>query len=577
MQNIFIAVGGSGAKVAEAFVRLLAAGFPTRFEPGGVPTSAGDDLQIWRLDPDRNSGAAQALQKAVDEYAALLDHLRQGEAPNRWGMEIDRDAKGNALVRHLDPLALQSGNNLKTLRDILHSHGQARNGKLALDGQPFLSLFYEPKDLDVEVDRGFYQKPFIGAPIMAIFADSLKKTNSSGGHQCQFSYLEQQSVRFFLCGSLHGGTGACGVPVMGHFLGEYKKAKSGLDWHLGGCLLAPYSLPPEPPFEQLQEAQKLAAAQDEDGLRSLVSDYVRRYGHAAPFNGLATYQEKHQLAKQILLGFYAQRSDMTERARHSLIYYNNHIAPYFNALYLVGKPAPDALTEWSNGGSSQQNPLNSAEIVAALAALDFFAGTHDRERPTQSYIIGNSTRTLGDQMNLSDLPRYALAQGHGLTNVDPEKILLATALMCHLVRHQVPWNTSKAKEFPPDFNKLKQYYAAYPDNEGGDRMHYPPALEIITRSIQELLAPQRTQGWDGRDYVQLSLLLSDQPMEVATVTEKLQTGLLSREAKDNIVVGQSALRVSKKEFPAWTPPGKEFARGDYLRCVWWNLLSKMPA
>jgi hypothetical protein len=38
-------------------------------------------------------------------------------------------------------------------------------------------------------------------------------------------------------------------------------------------------------------------------------------------------------------------------------------------------------------------------------------------------------------------------------------------------------------------------------------------------------------------------------------------------------VGQSAVKVSKKEFPEWCPSGKEFTRGDYLRCIWSHLLA----
>ena len=70
MRNVFIAVGGSGTKVAEALVRLLAIGFPTRKE-NGILTSSGDSLQIWRLDPDRNSGAAVSLGNYLKDYEKL--------------------------------------------------------------------------------------------------------------------------------------------------------------------------------------------------------------------------------------------------------------------------------------------------------------------------------------------------------------------------------------------------------------------------------------------------------------------------------------------------------------------------
>lgn len=62
---------------------------------------------------------------------------------------------------------------------------------------------------------------------MAVFAKTLADPNSLGGRQCELAYLEDQPVRFFLCGSLHGGTGACGVPVMAKFLGDYKSRSLG--------------------------------------------------------------------------------------------------------------------------------------------------------------------------------------------------------------------------------------------------------------------------------------------------------------------------------------------------------------
>ena len=72
MNHIFIAVGGSGTKVAEAVVNLLALGFPTRMSENGL-TSEGDVLEIWRLDPDGSSGAADALQRAIDNYNKMID------------------------------------------------------------------------------------------------------------------------------------------------------------------------------------------------------------------------------------------------------------------------------------------------------------------------------------------------------------------------------------------------------------------------------------------------------------------------------------------------------------------------
>jgi hypothetical protein len=329
MKYVFIAVGGSGTKVAESLVNLLAIGFPIRVSQTSTSearekttdefTSYGDTLEIWRLDPDGSSGAADALQNCVDAYQKLQGHLGSG-----WALEID------PVIRHLDPLRLPQAaatdNQVKTLEGILCSN----YGKASSD--PFMRLFYEPKDLEVKIDRGFYQKPFIGAAIMAVFAESLKDENSEGGSKCRLNHHESVDVRFLLCGSLHGGTGACGVPIMGKYLKDRKKEKDLNKWRIGACLLAPYNLPPQPPFGQLQDDEQLTNA--------LVMDRLRAYANEKAFAGLAIEEQK-ELTKQILLGFYANPEDMIARTRQGLLYYQDHASDCFDELYILGKPEPD--------------------------------------------------------------------------------------------------------------------------------------------------------------------------------------------------------------------------------------------
>jgi hypothetical protein len=290
-KNIFVAIGGSGAKVAEALIRLLAIGFPTR-EDGGLLTSAGDSLQIWRVDPDLSSGAAASLEGCIKDYQDLQKHLSEGEAPNgvaasRWAMDVD------TKVRHLNPLDLprtaDTDNQIKTLRGILDSSNNMEKSSL-----PFLDAFYEPKDLDVKIDRGFYQKPFIGAAVMAVFAHSLNEDYTHGGKASGLSALYKNEANFFLCGSLHGGTGACGVPILGRFLGERKKTNP---WRVGAGLLAPYCVPPDPPFKALEEGAVVT--------EKMIDSYMEAYSTVPALAELSQKEEKRELIRQILLGFFA--------------------------------------------------------------------------------------------------------------------------------------------------------------------------------------------------------------------------------------------------------------------------------
>ena len=556
MRNVFIAVGGSGTKVAEAVVRLLAIGFPTRSE-SGVLTSAGDSLQIWRLDPDRNSGAAISLGNYLKDYEELQsllngNHKTAGIASSRWAMDID------TRVRHLDPLQLprvtDSDNSLKTLEGILDS----RYGRVK-KSQPFLAPFYEKKDLAVEIDRGFYQKPFIGAAVMAVFAESLRDENSPGGKACSLTAFQNVATNFFLCGSLHGGTGASGVPIMGKYLGSLKRNNQSWDWRVGACLLTPYCVPPQPPFGALREGSPTAQQ---------IDDLVKEHGDKPAFSGL-TIEDKRKLVEQILLGFYAEPEAMEARARQGLAYYRDHSADYFDELYLAGKPEPDKLKVWSNGGKSQSNPLNSAEVVAALAALNFFsrAGTGSPE----SYVIPGSTEELNsEKMTLRDLPCYTVAEDE----IDPEKVFLATAVMHHLVTKQVPWDLP-AKGFPKEIERLRKVYQDNESRKVDDRNRFQAASALLAKFLMTTIDPdpQHTIGWSAEDAARVRPYLSNDAGSVKEITARTAKKFMGKEAKGELELGDSALRVSTFEFGAWCPETADFTRGEYLRLVWSNLLA----
>ena len=558
MRNVFIAVGGSGTKVAEAIVRLLAIGFPTH-KQNGLWSSAGDSLQIWRLDPDRNSGAAVSLGNALKDYAELQGLLNgenksPGVASSHWAMDID------TRVRHLDPLQLprvaESDNSLKTLAGILDSRYGGIKKSL-----PFLAPFYEKKDLSVEIDRGFYQKPFIGAAVMAVFAESLRDENSPGGKACSLTGFQNVATNFFLCGSLHGGTGASGVPIMGKYLGTLKRNNQGWDWRVGACLLTPYCVPPQPPFGVLRDGQPTPQQ---------IEDLVKEHGDKPAFNGL-TIEDKRKLVEQILLGFYAEPEAMEARARQGLAYYRDHSADYFDELYLAGKPEPDKLKVWSNGGESQSNPLNSAEVVAALAALNFFsrAGTGNPE----SYVIPTSTSDLNsEKMSLRDLPCYMA----GMDEIDPERVFLATSVMHHLVTKQIPWDIP-AKNFPKEIERLRQVYQDNENRKVEDCRKLQSAAALLAKFVMTTIDPNplHTIGWSGDDASRIRPFLASDASSVKEITAKTAKKLLGKEAKGELELGESSIRISTFEFGAWCPDTADFTIGEYLRLVWSNLLNRI--
>jgi hypothetical protein len=562
MKNVFIAIGGSGTKAAEALVRLLAVGFPTQ-KRNGIYTSAGDSLQIWRIDPDRSAGATISLQNCIREYEDLQRQMSDnaasgGAADSRWAMELD------TRVRNLDPLQLprasETDNEVKSLAGVLDSQygGKKRS-------TPLLTPFYAQKDLEVEIDRGFYQKPFIGAAVMAIFAASLRDETSPGGKEAGLTAFHNNQTNFFVCGSLHGGTGACGVPIMGRFLGSRKKANPGWGWRVGACLLAPYCVPPQPPFQALEEG--------EEPNDRLIEELLDSHKDDPAFADL-TSEKKRELVKQILNGFYADPDDMEARARQGLSYYKDYSAEYFDELYLVGKPEPDKLKVWSNGGGSQRNPLNSAETVAALAALNFFAGAGGGSQQ-QSYMIGASTQDLDSQkMSLRHLPKYRLGPSDGGDEIDPEKVFLATSVLHHLILNQIRWDVP-AKSWT-GIEGLRQVYMNNEQKKESDRQHYAKAMELLAGAMMAVLDPGRTLGWDGADAAQIHDYLSNTPAKVKEVSERMAKRFARNEPKGTLDLGRATLKMTTIEFGGWFPPaGAQFSRGAYLRHIWSQLFSRI--
>src|SRR6185437_8018925 len=153
MKQVFIAIGGSGTKVAEALVGLLALGCPTR-KGGNKLTSVGDELEIWRVDADQSSGANSSLAQQIAAYQQLREAFEEG-----WSVKI------NAEVKKLNPLNLPQADALDnvtpSIRGVLNSYAKDET-------QLFIDLFYTEEEQNENISRGFYQKPFIGASIMAI-------------------------------------------------------------------------------------------------------------------------------------------------------------------------------------------------------------------------------------------------------------------------------------------------------------------------------------------------------------------------------------------------------------------------
>jgi hypothetical protein len=213
--------------------------------------------------------------------------------------------------------------------------------------------------------------------------------------------------------------------------------------------------------------------------------------------------------------------------------------------------------------------LNSAEVVAALAALNFFsrAGTGSPE----SYVIPSSTESLdSEKMTLRDLPCYTVGQDE----IDPEKVFLATAVMHHLVTKQIPWHLP-ARGFPKEIERLRKIYQDNESRKVDDHNRFQSASALLGKFLMTTIDPNphHTVGWSTEDATRIEPYLSNEPASVKEITAKTAKKFMGKEAKGELDLGDSALRVSTFEFGAWCPESADFTRGEYLRLVWSNLLA----
>jgi hypothetical protein len=87
--------------------------------------------------------------------------------------------------------------------------------------------------------------------------------------------------------------------------------------------------------------------------------------------------------------------------------------------------------------------------------------------------------------------------------------------------------------------------------------------------------PRHTIGWSGKDATHLWPYLADDANSIKSITAKIAKKLIGKEAKGELELGDSSIRVSTFEFGAWCPDTADFTIGEYLRLVWSNLFNRM--
>jgi hypothetical protein len=232
-----IAIGGTGAKCAEAIVHLVAAGL---FTPDPLKDSR---VKIFFVDPDQSNGNVTHAQKTIKAYQDCYDVFKNSTSKD-WQMPW--------MKMPLESRGIWSpfGGGNKTLIDFFN-HANYKETSLG----SLLEVLYTGGERTNNLDVGFRGRPAIGSAVL-----SQVNFNENPDPFWQELITEVSgdfntgTPKIFLCGSIFGGTGAAGFPTLGKLLhNQLERSKGRSQAVLGGLLMLPYFEFSVPPSQDSQE------------------------------------------------------------------------------------------------------------------------------------------------------------------------------------------------------------------------------------------------------------------------------------------------------------------------------------
>lgn len=316
-----LALGGTGAKCLDGFLQLAAAGLGP------------DQATVDMIDQDNANGNVARSVATLNSYQALNTAFRARGGDHTlspdgrlFGTRLDTQRHG--------PLWCPIPNASETTLAKLFGKG----GLMSDQVEPLFDTLFTQAEQTVPFDVGYRGKPAVGAA--AILSQVIDQNSLvSRLRQASQKAGQGQTVRFFLMGSVFGGTGAAAFPTIARLLREYGKDMEQGSVQIGGVLMLPYFKFP-----------------------AVASDKGASVAHSEVF--LQQTQGALDYYASLMRQFHAPGQRL------------------FDSLYLVGWSPLIELKAFSEGGAGQVNPPLIPELLAAHAACDFFhrgpAGTPDQ-------------------------------------------------------------------------------------------------------------------------------------------------------------------------------------------------------
>ena len=335
----FFAIGGSGIRVLQPLLHLCALGLGPR------------QLNVVMIDPDQSNDAVTRARELLDLYRKTREGLTSGQAPadGYFRTEVN-DAVATVPIwspiaddEHLQNAAF----GIRVDRPVM------KGDELGL-GQVF-DLLFSKRHESMDLTLGFRGVPSIGT----IFMNRLR--DESFFEQLLINGQTDAEATYFAAGSIFGGTGAAGLPVVGRLLVNGVKGVPGRSdvrgvpkRRVGAALLMPYFTLPAPATREAPDG----------GIRPEAALFAQNTAAAIPS-------------------------------------YTDDQAGY-GAYYIIGDSEPREQDENEVGGAAQANRSHYVELYAAFAALDF--ASRAGKQPQEQLPVFRATGVDSNNARWSDLP-----------------------------------------------------------------------------------------------------------------------------------------------------------------------------
>ena len=340
--NVMVAIGGTGARVAEAYVYAAASGL----------LHGNEKTLIYVVDKDIDCGNTTRLMKTIDEYRAMRECT---------GLDLPEIEHCSWLIEtamvELDP-SLEKGGSA-TFRQVACTPGTG--------DELLANLMHSKEEQNLDLKKGFYGHPSLGAALYGLITET--DTFHSAANTLVNSIkneLAGSNVNTFFVGSMFGGTGASLLPNVAQTLQECEEIGRSPLYRQAACLMLPYFK--FQPSKGVDTAKVDFSTFDEKTATAL-SFYDRN--NTRMQNAQADLRKRLQSAdpnaKLPLTSSYLISTDYKKRndPQHGLA--------IFDDVFVFGqKPLESTCRMYSEGGAEQTHTFTVTDFYAALSAVEFF-------------------------------------------------------------------------------------------------------------------------------------------------------------------------------------------------------------